>query len=421
MSSNGIKRLSFLEGKREGPAPPLQESSKTGKYNNKNNNPTQEESVTESTTGNSINAENNDVDSILASLGDLSKCRRLTLVREGTRHYRHASGPSGNPTTKATKAATAASTTNPNNIHGLLMVQHKWAVVRNPFPVAALAAIMKMARKLVCLEVCRVRLEGDMDDFEAWADAIEHNNSCNDTYFRAFSLEHCRLNNKDLLRQQHTSPLESVVKALAHSPVIGDITLIADKDRNLGTLSVQTLELLGTSPTLLVLRLDKMGLKDEEMTALAYVIKRNEALRTLKLSCNGIGYLGSCAMVKMLENNCGSLEKVHIILDRLGDEEATIRLARALQSAQSLKHYELGFGPKVKLSPKLQQVHAEVNHSKVLAKEIEFGGSSTRFSNCPFIRLFQHGMNVWCGDEAGAIYTCDDVVHHQQHQDRGFV
>lgn len=276
----------------------------------------------------------------LSELGDPKDCKKLTLVRIGSRYQ-----------------------SSTDCYH-----------VQNPFPVTVLTSIVQQAKKLVCLELCRIRLEGSMEDFSNFARALESL-----PYLQAFSLENCRMNNKKVAKQ---SPLDPVIRALISCLCMRDITIKADKPHSLGTLSIETVGFLGRSPSLQILRLEKLGLEDAHVAALSQALEANVILHNLRLFCS-ISDPGSCALVQMLERNT-TIHTFDLFLETIHDEDSAFRIGGALQSSTSLKHYSLDFGSK-NLSSRLKQVQDEVIETKALVKELEF--SSTRLSNCPFIRL----------------------------------
>lgn len=284
----------------------------------------------------------------LSELGDPKDCKKLTIVQHGAR-YRY----------------------NTNDFFR----------VSNPFPISALTNVVKRARRLVCLELYRIRLEGSLEDFADFARAIESL-----PYLQAFSLEYCRVNNKKVAKQ---SPLDPVVRALMSCLCILDITLIADKPLSLGTLSIDTVGFLGRSPSLQILRLERLDLEDSHTAELSRALEANVLLHTLKLHCS-ISDPGSCAIVQMLERN-NTIHTFDLFLETIENEEAAYRIGGAFQASASLKHYHLDFGSK-NLSSRLKQVQDEVIETKALVKELEF--SSTRLSNCPFIRLLNGAIDA---------------------------
>ena len=289
-------------------------------------------------------AADDDVARFLSQVGDPKECRKLTLVRVGSKFS---------------------------------VDCHQ---VNNPFPVAALTKVVQQAKQLVCLELCWIRLVGTMEEFAAFARAIESL-----PYLQAFSMEHCRLNKK----AAKESALEPVVRALVSCLCLCDVTLIADKPNSLGSLSIDTVGFLGRSPSLQILRLDKLGLVDSHVAELAQALKANVMLQTLRLSCS-VDDHGSFSIVQMLEHN-KNIQTFDLFLETVHSEESTLRIAGALQASASLKHYSLDFGSK-NLSSRLLQVQNEVIETKALARELEF--SSTRLSNCPFIRLLNGAIDA---------------------------
>jgi hypothetical protein len=279
------------------------------------------------------------VATILNSLGPLAEVKQLTLVRMGS-DYHTTSG---------------------------------FHYVKNPFPVAALTAIMKEAKKLVCLELCHIVIAGRPDEFAAFADAIETQSN-----MIAFSLESCRLSKE----AAKASALEPVVRALASSPNIGDITLMAQLRGGLGTLSSDLVGFLGRSPSLQALRLYKMMLQDSHIAALGEAMEQNTKLKILRLSCI-IGKRGSSALARMVLKNT-TLDKIDLYLDKVENEECTLEIASALQFTNSLKHYELDFRNKHS-SSRLTEVYMDLVETKALANEIEFSPSNV--SRCPFLRM----------------------------------
>lgn len=287
-----------------------------------------------------------DVARFLSQVGDPKDCRKLTLVRHGSKY------PSS------------------------LTCHH----VHNPFPVSALTTVVHQAKQLVCLELCRIRLVGSMEEFAAFARAIEGL-----PYLQAFSMEQCRLNRNAAKR----SALEPVVRALVSCLCICDVTIIADKPHSLGNLSIETVGFLGRSPSLQILRLEKLELADAHIAELAQALETNVILQRLRLSCRILDF-GSCAIVQMLVRN-NTIHMFDLFLETVHNEDSTLRIAGALQSSASLKHYNLDFGSK-DLSSRLIQVKNEVIETKALARELEF--SSTRLSNCPFIRLLNGALDI---------------------------
>jgi hypothetical protein len=94
-------------------------------------------------------------DLFVSNLGDLSETRKLTFVEAGTKYHESCSD---------------------------------YHQVQNPFPVTALTAILRRAKSLVCLELCRIHLSGSFQEFTQLAGAIEDQSS-----LLAFSMEQCRL------------------------------------------------------------------------------------------------------------------------------------------------------------------------------------------------------------------------------------
>lgn len=280
-----------------------------------------------------------DVERFLLELGDPKDCRKLTMVRQGSKYHTS------------------------SDCH----------YVQNPFPVATLNSVLQRAKNLACLELCRIRLVGSTEEFANLARAVESL-----SFLQVFSLEYCRLN-KSSAKQ---CALEPVVRALASCTSISDVTLMADKPQSLGTLSPHTVAFLGRSPSLQILRLGTLELQDSHIAELSQALENNVMLHTLRLSCT-VSDCGAAAIAKMLGSN-SSIQTFDLFLEQVKSEQSTLRIAGALQTSAFLKHYGLDFGSK-NLSSRLKQVHKEVIETKALARELEF--SSTRLSNCPFIRL----------------------------------
>lgn len=287
-----------------------------------------------------------DVERFLSDLGDPKDCRKLTLVRQGSKYHTS------------------------SDCH----------YVRNPFPVATLNYVLQRAKNLACLELCRIRLVGSTEEFANLARAIESL-----SFLQVFSLEYCRLS-KSTAKQ---CALEPVVRALASCTSISDVTLMADKPQSLGTLSPHTVAFLGRSPSLQILRLGKLELQDAHIAELSQALENNAMLHTLRLSCT-VSDRGAGAIAKMLGSN-SSIQAFDLFLEQVKNEQSTLRIAGALQTSAFLKHYGLDFGSK-NLSSRLKQVHKEVIETKALARELEF--SSTRLSNCPFIRLLNGAIDA---------------------------
>ncbi|CAB9513148.1 expressed unknown protein [Seminavis robusta] len=325
-------------------------------------------------------ASNTNAALLLHQIENLEDCRKLTLVRAGTRFHHDSS--------------TSTSTT-------------QCYYVNYSFPVATLITILRKAKRMVCVELCRLRLVGNLEDFRQLALALE-----GQAYLQAFSLEGCRLPSR-LVASTRQKALEPVVKALATCPCIVDVTLIADKPRGLGSLSAETVGFLGRSPSLQVLRLDKVGLEDRHIVALSEAVMDNKILHTLRLSCNLSSDAGSFAMVHLLQHNT-TLQKLDLLLETVPQHEAwTLRIARALQSSSSLRHYNLDFDNTAANNSGhhdefVKGVQEEVKESKALARELEF--SSASLSNCPFIRLINRAIDA--GLYVGNL-ACHSHIHHQ--------
>ena len=285
-------------------------------------------------------------DLFLANLGDLTQTRKLTLVKVGSK-YHDSCGD--------------------------------YHTVHNPFPVTALSTILQQAKALVCLELCHLRLSGCYEEFVELAHTIETHCSA----LLAFSMEYCCLN-KQAAKE---NAMEPVVRALASSPRIGDVTLIASSKHSMGTLSSDLVGFLGRSPSLRALRLHKMALRDKQVKALCKAMEQNHTMTILKFSCT-IVEEGSSAIARMIERN-SALDKIDLFLDKVVNEDCSVQIAFALQSSTTLKTYELDFGNK-NMSSRLKEVYKDLVEHKALAHELQWSTSAT--SRCPFLRMMQTVM-----------------------------
>jgi len=259
-------------------------------------------------------------------------------------------------------------------------------LVQNPFDVNNLVDILETNTGLLCLELYKVELRGDPLAFKKLSDAIEKHGK-----LRALSLEQCRLTDVALTPGHSFSlALDPVVVVLARGPILRDLTLVAEYNGALGGLSSSTLELLGRSSSLHSLRLCRMNMDSYQMTALTKTIKSNRILRTLKLSFH-LCPTNTLAVESMLAENRG-LESLEVVLDTYQDEKTVLHIARVLQAAAWLKHYDLILPKEQAMTKTLIKAMTEVKEGQELAKEMAF--SSTSLSNCPFIRMFHQGISA---------------------------
>ena len=327
--------------------------------NNNNNTSNNEIRSDASTTSSTMTDADEEIQAVMARL-DVAQCRKLTLVGAERDDQTVIMPPNG-----------------------------EFQVLHNPLQVSALSEIMREAPSLVCLELYNMELVGHSESFVDFANAIEYQGK-----LQALSLEHCRLgkNSRNKRRLATTdnkeTPLDSVVKALCHNLYIRDLTLVADESQSLGRLSATTLGLLGSSQSLHTLRLCNMGMSDDETSALAHALKENNALRNLQVSFS-MGHIGSTAMISMLTHNV-SVEKLDIVLEQVEDEDATLQLARAMQSSKSLVDFDLSFSDDLPLTSTFQQVYYELKEWKEVAEEMAW--KSTSLSNCPFIQLLERTL-----------------------------
>jgi len=263
-----------------------------------------------------------------------------------------------------------------------------YRMLKNPVKIDTLIEIVEENPDLVCLELFKIRLKGDLEAYTQLANTIERHGM-----LQAFSMERCRI--LPTATDPHLSfALDPVVAALSRGRFLRDLTLIADGNGAMGSLSVSPLYLLGQSSSLRSLRLCHMDMDSTHMTTLWEALRFNEMLRTLKLSLHLCEH-GTLAIQSLLAHN-KSLESVEIVLESVQAEISVLHLARALQAADWLKYSDLVLPKEQEMTSTLHQALVEFKVGKELAREMAW--TSTNVSNCPFIRLFYKVVD-YCIDE----------------------